>query len=120
MIVRVYRNLHKKCWSVQEKKSRLILFHCNEIVLKNCKFIVNEAGRQRVLKEKRKNVHAFIEGTLAPISTVGRGYNERVIYNPYAGEYFKLEKDPHTPVGNSHLVMLADNGCVYADQPEGF
>jgi hypothetical protein len=27
-------------------------------------FIVNEAGRQRVIKEKRKNVHAFVVGYL--------------------------------------------------------
>jgi hypothetical protein len=63
--VRVYFNLHKKVWSVQDyQKSRgwRIIAHAEEIYLKNVTFNVSVAGRLRVLREKRKNVHAFAIG----------------------------------------------------------
>ena len=62
--MRVYRNLHKKCWSVQQKqKGRWkVVAHAESITLLDCVFRVSEAGRQRVLRESRKNVHAYIQG----------------------------------------------------------
>jgi hypothetical protein len=65
MKVRVYFNLHKKMLSVQEKinGSWKVVDHVEQIWLGNAKFKVSEVGRQRVIKNKRKNVHAYIEGT---------------------------------------------------------
>ena len=56
----VYKNLHKDCWSV--KQDGLTKAHTNEINMWDCKFQVNAKGRQRVLNEQRKNVHAGIKG----------------------------------------------------------
>src|SRR5258708_30255532 len=75
-----------------------------------CKFVVREKGRQRVIKEKRKNVHAFVVGYLVnpaytPKDTTpgamgidenGRDLPARVMYNPYAAGYFFIP--------NSHTV----------------
>ena len=36
--------------------------HTANVVLKDCKFIVSEAGQRRVREEKKKNVHAFVKG----------------------------------------------------------
>ena len=84
--VRVYKNLHKDCWSVwQEGK---VLFHTQEIHLRDVTFLVLESGRQRVLKEKRKNVHAFVCGFL----TQGLDIGEIVRYNPYINPFFFTEK----------------------------
>ena len=58
--VRVYRNLHKKCLSV--KQGGIVQCHTDNIVLRDCKFIVSKAGQKRVRDEKRKNVHAYVEG----------------------------------------------------------
>lgn len=58
--VRVYRNLHKQCLSV--KQGNLVRCHVDNVVLKDCKFIVSKAGQRRVRNEKKKNVHAFVEG----------------------------------------------------------
>ena len=71
---RVYFNLHKKLLSIQAKVngSWKVIRHVNEIMLADVKFKVYEKGRQRVLNEKRKNVHAFIVGNLVetlPCST---------------------------------------------------
>ena len=83
--VRVYFNLHRKQLSVQSKtdKGWRVWLHANKITLENVEFKVSEAGRQRVLREKKKNVHAFIEGDLV-LDGIGK-IEPRVLvsYNPY-------------------------------------
>jgi len=69
--MRVYRNLHKDCWSIQQKNTKgrwLVVAHTDSITLRDCELRVSEAGRQRVLKEGRKNVHAYIQGYWVPDS----------------------------------------------------
>ena len=58
--VRVYRNLHKDCFSV--KQDGLVRCHADNVTLFNVEFIVSKAGQRRVRDEKKKNVHAFVEG----------------------------------------------------------
>jgi len=83
--VRVYKNLHKDCWSVWQGK---VLFYTQEIHLRDVTFLVLESGRQRVLREKRKNVHAFVCGFL----TQGLDIGGVVRYNPYINPFFFTEK----------------------------
>lgn len=87
--VRVYFNLHKRLFSVQEKgeKGWRVIGHTNNITLKDVRFKVNEAGRQRVLKEKRKNVHAYVEGYVSHDSFDCKS-PMRVKYNPYRAGSF--------------------------------
>lgn len=67
----------------------------NTLTLQNVTFRVSEAGRQRVLRERKKNVHAYVVGTLMG----SRGCWEpgpewiRISYNPYKGNYFYDVKD---------------------------
>ena len=65
MKVFVYFNLHKKVWSVKALEGPnkgKVIEHTTNINIANAKFKVSEAGRQRVLKEKKKNVHAGVTG----------------------------------------------------------
>lgn len=108
MKVFVYYNLHKKCWSVKalegDKKGRVIA-HLPAITLFNVTFKVSEAGRQRVLREKRKNVHAGVVG-----NWLGYGVaqflqkKQRVSYNPYKLPYFYMVEGMK-PI---HKAMRAD------------
>lgn len=82
----VYFNLHKKLFSVRDHKTGLVVGHTNTIALEDVTFKVSEAGRQRVLREKRKNVHAGVLGTvkdlpIEPMEAVA-------FYNPYKYESF--------------------------------
>ena len=94
--VRVYRNLHKKCVSV--KQGGIVRCHATNVVLKDCKFIVSEAGQQRVRKEGRKNVHAFIEGYVKSARIVNKmldfGWNT-VSYDPYHVDHWVLSNVPY-------------------------
>ena len=83
----VYRNLHKNCWSLRDVKTRRVIAHASSLWLCNAKFKVSEAGRQRVLSEKRKNVHAGVVGIVMHEPDRVCGFR-RVSYNPYKGPYF--------------------------------
>ncbi len=69
--VRVYRNLHRKCWSVQGKDG-LVKRHVQAFKLKDVKLVVRKGGWKRAVKEGRRNVHAFCRGTVARWSEVPR------------------------------------------------
>ena len=63
-MIRIYKNLHKNCYSIQEKINGYwkVTEYSNSILIKNCTFKIYESGRQRVIKEKIKNVHAYVYG----------------------------------------------------------
>ena len=65
--VRIYRNLHKgslsiKDWDRQSPTYGRVIDRPNVYFVSYPRFIVSKAGRDRVLREKRKNVHAFVQG----------------------------------------------------------
>ena len=67
MKVEVYRNLRNGKYSVRSlqgsAKGRVVL-HCEYVELLDVDFKVSQAGRARVLRERKKYVHATVRGTL--------------------------------------------------------
>lgn len=111
MKVRVYYNLIKKCWSVQHKGK--VIFHLPEVELTNVSFKVLESGRQRVLKEKRKNVHAYVIGDFSVASKHTNTYTHPVTYNPYKSSSF-VYKGTDKPVTETFKrVLCAKDKLVY-------
>jgi len=93
--VRVYFNLHKKKLSVQQKTAKgwRVWTHADKISLENVTFKVSEAGRQRVLRERKKNVHAFVEGDLVLLGESTKLQPRMwVSYNPYRdiGKFYEV------------------------------
>jgi len=64
MHVRIYWNLHKACWSVQDYATRRVIGHATQVMVRDALFRVYDSGRERVLAEGKKNVHAFVVGEL--------------------------------------------------------
>ena len=66
MRVRVFRNLTRRCLSMQARTPTgwRTIAHAESVVLRDVAFRVSEAGRQRVLATGRKTVHAWAEGDL--------------------------------------------------------
>jgi len=100
--VEVYYNLHKKCLSVRRKG--IVIDHVNSILLKNARFVVQPAGRKRVLKEKRKNVHAFVRGERVAVASFD-GRSERITYNPYKYKSF-VSIETGKPVFKKDIVSI--------------
>ncbi len=96
MRVECYFNLHKHVFSVRAlegpDKGKVIL-HASNVLLKDVSFVVQKAGREKVLRTGQKNVHAFVRGTLVVNDSVleASAFNEGepVYYNPRGpGETF--------------------------------
>jgi hypothetical protein len=108
----VYYNLHKKCWSVRDYKTRRVIDHTHEIILHNCTFKVSQSGRNRVLKEQRKNVHAGIVGYVGnDVGDIANNTNwskeVRITYNPYKYDSFvKLPEE--SAVSKAEYCMLVN------------
>jgi hypothetical protein len=102
MKVFVYFNLHKRVFSVKAlegKDKGRVIGHRTSLAIDNPVFKVSEAGRQRVIRERRKNVHAGVVGFLtAPYDWSKEDVSwEQVFYIPYLMSSFatRLGKPVH-------------------------
>jgi hypothetical protein len=84
--VEVYRNLHTGTLSVRDAKTKLVIGHADRVELTSVELRVSEAGRQRAIREGRRNVHAFAVGYEAGAQLTITG--ERITYNPFRAPGF--------------------------------
>lgn len=128
MKLQAYKNLHNGKWSLRASKTKLVIGHADKVLLSDVTGVVKKAGRQRVLADKQKNVHAYLEGTLEAVvgfvsykdrqlgdddwtwykfDKAGQGLAE-VYYNPYdAEEFMQL---------SLHSGIVSDfDGCEYLE-----
>jgi hypothetical protein len=110
----VYWNLHKDLWSVQDIKAKKVIAHLPSLVLCDCVFVVREGGRQRVLKEKRKNVHAGVKGHIHNVDLPTTEGLIPLYYNPYTCEYF-INYETKEKIINAKYVYFYPNKKVYTD-----
>jgi hypothetical protein len=114
MRVYVYFNLHRKCFSIKAlegKNKGRVIAHRDDVLLFDATFKVSEAGRQRVLRERKKNVHAGVVGqwdetgtdliTIDRVTTIGTA----ITYNPYKYNTFVHLYGEH-PIETGRLVAL--------------
>ena len=106
--VKVYRNLHTGTLSVQAKVEDRwkVVGHCSNLTLTQVEFKVSQAGRQRVLREKAKNVHAFVVGTLESFDKeVSIETSKAISYNPYFANSFFV-KETKEPIHKASKVVF--------------
>ena len=109
MRVFVYYNLHRHTWSIKALEGPLkgrVIAYSDTVLLANATGKVSEAGRQRVLREKRKNVHAGIVGTLVHRESEGYFPGLPVTYNPYKYTSF-VYSDTETEYTGSQFAYMA-------------
>jgi len=121
MRVEVYKNLHNGLMSVRHKGR--VITHESTVLIKDPEFVVQPAGRERVVREGRKNVHAFVRGDLVGFSlanTQMTGFDDdelrKVSYNPYKAAHF-YDKDTDQPVYNASEALVTTQGVWY--RPKG-
>lgn len=114
---RVYWNLHKKVWSLQDRTTGRVCNHVTAFTLYDAKFVVRKAGQAKVRREGKKNVHAFAVGTGGLRDGVATCLSGRpVTYNPYKNDTFVFA-DTGEPVTEVQAISVyTENGKpkVYA------
>jgi hypothetical protein len=119
MKVFTYFNIRSRQWSIKAlegpDKGRVI-DHLALVYLTDVAFKVSESGRQRVLRENRKNVHAGAVGVWNTDNTTAPPPGcplllRQVGYNPYKGPTF-VDKATGEPVHAASYAMMYQ-GKVY-------
>ena len=124
--IEVYRNLHRDCFSVRHKGKVIDYLHDYEqLALTNVKFVVQPAGRAKVLSERRKNVHAFVRGeyvgyenTLDNNLYFGKFEDldfYAVSYNPYKSDKFVVKETGKPIESNSEALIKGGKVLLYQD-----
>lgn len=132
----VYRNLNKKCWSIKSRGNHgvadVVIAHADRLVLSDCEYKVSQAGRKRVLEQRRKNVHAGVQGNLIwymhdkepkelglffswfvqITGEVKDAATVEVTYDPYKYETF-INLETNKPIMNSCFAYFEDDGKLY-------
>ena len=112
--VMVYYNLHKHTFSIS--RNGRVIAHADYVKLTNVEFRVRQGGREKVLKDKRKNVHSFVIGTLMdyckfPCENLPSEPNSNIVtYNPYKYNSYVV-KDTEEPIysaGEVEMINLRD------------
>lgn len=113
----MYYNIRRKCLSVRQRGK--VIAHVESIILRDATFHVSEAGRQKVLRQKRKNVHAVIRGEFVSNQPVTELLGTKVRYNPYQTETFV--KEDGTPIHKAFEVSITGRLVqVVEEEPFGW
>lgn len=106
--VELYRNLRTGTWSMREKG--LVVGHPSIVELQDVKFVVRPGGRDKVRREGRKNVHAFVRGDQTgdlPSMQWREAY-----YNPYKHNTF-VDVETGAPVLFAEFARLDSDMRVW-------
>jgi len=109
-----YRNLHFAERTYSFKSKGVVILHSPCLLISDAEFFVNESGRQRVLRDKKKNVHAGVRGSLVvnPFETEKmlikiKENGVKAYYNPYKLDSFVDVEGK--PLLGAEFVFLSDN-----------
>ena len=116
----VYFNLHRKVWSIRDRKTGLVSAHKRVVVFPHgARLVVQPKGRERVLKTGSKNIHAFARGESPEMSNnwqnwaefgLALPYPSRVTYNPKRADHFTYAMTGERIDSAQYLVMVAPPG----------
>lgn len=118
----VYYNLHKHCLSLKAldgPRRGCVVLHARGVRLKDVAFRVSQAGRERVLRERSKNVHAGVVGELVEVEPLSDapdsglvslaqqlGMTRQLTYDPYRFTSF-VTRDTEEAVAAAAECIIA-------------
>lgn len=112
----IYRNLRTGGFSVRHRGLVADRFHPDDTSAAfGVSFKVNELGRQRVLHERQKNVHAFVvaEGYATCLPAQDEGKYPEIKYNPYTRDCFTIYG---AKIETAEIVLFARGKCYLVMQ----
>jgi hypothetical protein len=111
--IRVYRNIRKKLFSIQDRKTRRLIAYADSLFLTDVEMKIGRAGQLRTRKERQKNIHAFIVGNYFECDNKKIDTSniwKPVYYNPYKTDTF-INVETGEPVFKALSSYLEDGKC---------
>ena len=108
--VRVYRNLVKKCISVQAKleKTWKVIGYCQSVTLRQSNVVISKSGQMRARQQHTRNVHLYLEGILHSECAVPVAVP--IVYDEYS--YNPFENETLTCVANQKSIATPIIECT--------
>ncbi len=105
----IYRNLRLPDTFSVRHLGRVVARH-SLMAATDVKFQVSQAGRAKVLRERQKNVHAYVVANkFCPyLEPVGTSQLQRISYNPYKQDCFTVDG---SPIYRAKLVIFEGGSC---------
>jgi hypothetical protein len=111
-LVRVYRNVHQNCYSVVSVDTGRVIAHADSVRLRDCKFLVNAKGVEKIRATGRKRVVAWVQGYFMGWEGKQAQAQQSVRFNPYHWDSF-VDAHGHK-VETSWVVDLDPKGWIWA------
>jgi hypothetical protein len=114
--VRVIRNWKRDCYTILQNGR--FKASAKQVRLADVEFRVRGSGRDRMLRERKRNVHAYAIGRLIDYThpdedrVIRRIRGRAVAYNPYRTAAF-VDVETDTPVNAARVVHFQENGVFY-------
>lgn len=114
--VRVFKNPKRGCYSIMQNGR--VRASAKQIRLRDAEFLVKESGRQRMLRDNRRTIHAWVVGELVEFlhpedgSSLQRLTGRSATYNPHRYTSF-VDRDTETPLNRAALVQFDESGMTY-------
>lgn len=107
----VYRNLNRKGKVYSVRQEGVVVGHATAICISNVEFVVNKSGKERAMKTKTRNVHAFIRGFYTEMPNKKSKDENRVFYSPFAAIGFhKIENKRKKEIKNALRIIINEEG----------
>lgn len=114
-VCKVYRNLNNRKFSIMATSGQFkgkVVAHADCLTLINVSFKVSLASRERALREKTRNVHAFSIGIIDSLDTQCHDNTlEAVTYRPFERNCFYRISD-NKPIESCSKLYL-NNGKAF-------
>ena len=116
--VRVIHNWKHDCYSIMQNGR--LKASARQVRLSDVEFRVRESGRERMLRNQRRNIHAYAIGRLLDFvhpdddRELGGMSGRSVYYNPYQFAFF-ADKETQAPVNSALVVQFDERGVVYSN-----
>lgn len=111
----IYRNLHTGGFSVKYKGK--VIDRDNFFIAEGITFKVNKGGRQSVIRQQQKNVHAYVVcdkymfAANKDLEQVDR--LPTITYNPYVADYFTCD---NKKIENATAVLFCEGKCYLLEK----
>lgn len=106
--------MHRGNFSIQsyikDKRGYRVTDRASIAIFQDCTLRVYESGRQKVIREKKKNVHAYVESAAYKIifGNIDTINLREIYYNPYNFDSF-VYKDTLKKVTKVNRLLAYDN-----------
>ena len=114
--MKVYFDLYDKTWTVrqdentcQEMPSGKKVGQWNYIQVKNPQYVVHQEGKERVRREKQKNIHAYICGYVIEELPSMPSRQEFISYDPYKDDSFVIHNTNNSIHSSPYAMMQITN-----------